>query len=39
LDLVLGVPRPLSRAGCAISTSLAFGGANAVLVFTRRAEA
>lgn len=37
LDLVLGSPRPLSRAGCAISTSLAFGGANAVLVFTRRA--
>jgi 3-oxoacyl-[acyl-carrier-protein] synthase II len=39
LDLVLGVPRPLSRAGCAISTSLAFGGANAVLVFTRKAGA
>ncbi len=39
LDLVLGTPRPLSRAMCAISTSLAFGGANAVLVFTRpRAE-
>ncbi len=35
LDLVLGVPRVLSRAACAISTSLAFGGANAVLVFTR----
>ena len=35
LDLVLGVPRALARAGCAISTSLAFGGANAVLVFTR----
>ena len=35
LDLVLGVPRALPRAACAISTSLAFGGANAVLVFTR----
>jgi len=35
LDLVLGSPRPLPRATCAISTSLAFGGANAVLVFTR----
>jgi 3-oxoacyl-[acyl-carrier-protein] synthase II len=33
LDLVLGTPRPLRRAGSAISTSLAFGGANAVLVF------
>jgi 3-oxoacyl-[acyl-carrier-protein] synthase II len=37
LDLVLGTPRALARAECAISTSLAFGGANAVLVFTRRA--
>ncbi len=35
LDLVLGRPRTLRRADCAISTSLAFGGANAVLVFTR----
>ena len=35
LDLVLGSPRVLPRAFCAISTSLAFGGANAVLVFTR----
>jgi 3-oxoacyl-[acyl-carrier-protein] synthase II len=35
LDLVLGAPRPLSRASCALSTSLAFGGANAALVFTR----
>jgi 3-oxoacyl-[acyl-carrier-protein] synthase II len=35
LDLVLGAPRALSRAVCALSTSLAFGGANAVLVFTR----
>ena len=39
LDLVLGVPRSLSRAACAISTSLAFGGANAVLVFTRKETA
>ena len=35
LDLVLGSPRVLPRVFCAISTSLAFGGANAVLVFTR----
>jgi len=35
LDLVLGTPRPLLRAASAISTSLAFGGANAVLVFTQ----
>jgi 3-oxoacyl-[acyl-carrier-protein] synthase II len=33
LDLVLGRPRSLSRASCAVSTSLAFGGANAALVF------
>jgi len=33
LDIVLGAPRRLPRAGAAISTSLAFGGANAVLVF------
>jgi 3-oxoacyl-[acyl-carrier-protein] synthase II len=39
LDLVLGAPRPLSRAACALSTSLAFGGANAVLVFTRHRAA
>ncbi len=39
LDIVLGAPRALSRAGCAISTSLAFGGANAVLVFTRQETA
>jgi 3-oxoacyl-[acyl-carrier-protein] synthase II len=38
LDLVIGVPRVLDRAACAVSTSLAFGGANAALVF-RRAEA
>ena len=30
------VPRAIPVAGCAISTSLAFGGANAVLVFTRK---
>jgi len=36
LDLVLGVPRRLSRPRSAISTSLAFGGANAVLVFSVR---
>jgi len=39
LDLVLGVPRRLSRARSAISTSLAFGGANAVLVFSRHEAA
>ncbi len=39
LDLVLGTPRVLSRASCAISTSLAFGGANAALVFTRQETA
>jgi 3-oxoacyl-[acyl-carrier-protein] synthase II len=36
LDLVFGTPRKLARAGCAVSTSLAFGGANAALVFTCR---
>lgn len=39
LDLVLGAPRPLPHATCAISTSLAFGGANGVLVFTRKEAA
>ena len=39
LDLVLGVPRSLSKATCAISTSLAFGGANSVLVFMRKVPA
>jgi len=39
LDLVLGVPRVVPRVRAAISTSLAFGGANAVLVFSRRAAA
>jgi 3-oxoacyl-[acyl-carrier-protein] synthase II len=38
LDLVLGRPRPLAGAAWAVSTSLAFGGANAALVF-RRGEA
>jgi 3-oxoacyl-[acyl-carrier-protein] synthase II len=33
LDLVIGLPRALARAACAVSTSLAFGGANAALVF------
>lgn len=35
LRLVLGQGLPLSRARHALSTSLAFGGANAALVFTR----
>jgi 3-oxoacyl-[acyl-carrier-protein] synthase II len=39
LDLVLGQPRVLSHARYAISTSLAFGGANSVLVFSRREAA
>ncbi|HXU44396.1 MAG TPA: beta-ketoacyl-[acyl-carrier-protein] synthase family protein [Thermoanaerobaculia bacterium] len=34
VDLVLGSPRPLA-ARAALSTSLAFGGSNAALVFTR----
>ena len=38
LSLVLGVPRRLHRAVAALSTNLAFGGANAALVF-RCAEA
>ncbi len=38
LDLVLGAPRALPAARVALSTSLAFGGANAALVF-ERAEA
>ena len=33
LDLVLGAPRRLGNALCAISISLAFGGTNAALVF------
>jgi 3-oxoacyl-[acyl-carrier-protein] synthase II len=35
LDLVIGRPRVLPRALCAVSTSLAFGGANAAIVFRR----
>jgi len=35
LRLVLGRPQPLARARHALSTNLAFGGANAALVFTR----
>jgi len=35
LDLVLGAPRSLPDVRAAISTSLAFGGANAVVVFSR----
>jgi 3-oxoacyl-[acyl-carrier-protein] synthase II len=34
LRLVLGRPQPLARARHALSTNLAFGGANAALVFT-----
>ena len=32
VDLVIGAPRPLTRPGVAVSTSFAFGGANAALV-------
>jgi len=39
LDLVLGVPRRLPNSTCALSTSLAFGGANAALVLHRRTTA
>jgi 3-oxoacyl-[acyl-carrier-protein] synthase II len=38
LRLVLGRPRRLERARHALSTSLAFGGANAALVFTRHGD-
>lgn len=38
LRLVLGRPLRLARARHALSTSLAFGGANAALVFTRHGE-
>lgn len=34
LDVVLGAPRRLERARHAVSTNLAFGGANAALVFS-----
>jgi 3-oxoacyl-(acyl-carrier-protein) synthase len=32
VDLVIGEGRKLARGGCAVSTSFAFGGANAALV-------
>jgi 3-oxoacyl-[acyl-carrier-protein] synthase II len=38
LRLVLGRPLPLPRARHALSTSLAFGGANAALVFTHHGD-
>jgi len=38
LRLVLGRPQPLARARHALSTNLAFGGANAALVFTRHGD-
>jgi 3-oxoacyl-[acyl-carrier-protein] synthase II len=38
VDLVLGTARPLARAQVALSLNLAFGGANAALVFARGAE-
>ncbi len=38
LGLVLGRPLRLARASHALSTSLAFGGANAALVFTRHGD-
>ena len=38
LRLVLGRPLPLAGARHALSTSLAFGGANAALVFTRHED-
>ena len=38
LRLVLGQPLSLARARHALSTSLAFGGANAALVFTRHGD-
>jgi 3-oxoacyl-(acyl-carrier-protein) synthase len=38
LRLVLGRPLSLARARHALSTSLAFGGANAALVFTRHGD-
>jgi 3-oxoacyl-(acyl-carrier-protein) synthase len=36
---VLGCPSPLPDARSAVSTSLAFGGSNAALVFSRWAPA
>ena len=38
LQLVLGRPQPLARARQALSTNLAFGGANAALVFTHHGD-
>ncbi len=38
VDLVLGRPRPLPDARFALSTSLAFGGANAAVIFGRWQE-
>ena len=38
LRLVLGRPQSLARARHALSTNLAFGGANAALVFTRHGD-
>jgi 3-oxoacyl-[acyl-carrier-protein] synthase II len=38
LRLVLGRPQPLARARHALSTNLAFGGANAALVFTHHGD-
>jgi 3-oxoacyl-[acyl-carrier-protein] synthase II len=35
LDLVIGTPRTLSEPNCALSLSLAFGGANAAVLFAR----
>jgi len=35
VDLVLGVPRPLAGARYALSTNLAFGGANAAIILER----
>ena len=38
LRLVLGRPQALARARHALSTNLAFGGANAALVFTHHGD-
>ena len=35
VSLVMGAPLPLAGARAAVSTSLAFGGSNAALVFSR----
>ncbi len=39
IDLVVGEPRPLTRARVALSTNLAFGGANAAALFLARGAA